>query len=514
MNRVVSLLALVLATLVSGCASLPSLEGRTATTALTNTRDTALGRAVAPLTAANPGKTGVHAMLNGRDAFVARVVLAAAAEKSLDVQYYIWNGDVVGYLMFEALWQAAERGVRVRLLLDDNNTAGLDPTIAALDGHPNIEVRLYNPNVQRGARALNFLTDFTRVNHRMHNKSFTVDNQVAVVGGRNIGDEYFGAGTGVVFADFDVAIVGAAVPEVSQEFDTYWNSASAYPAAAFVGSPGPEGTQALQARFAANRAVPDSLAYIAAVKESPLLRDITARNVEFEWTTAKVVYDDPAKTLNAEARKDDLLFPMLLEMMGRPEQRLDLVSPYFVPGENGTAALVAVATRGVRVRLLTNSLASSDESPVQAGYAKRRPDLLRAGVRIYELKPTAVKEVRERQRGFGSSSSSGLHAKTFAVDGSRIFVGSFNLDQRSLLLNTEMGIIIASPKLAGRLGDQFDSVIPQLAYEVKLGADGRSLQWIELTAQGEVRYDTEPGTNWFQRMGVEMMSILPIEWLL
>lgn len=201
-------------------------------------------------------------------------------------------------------------------------------------------------------------------------------------------------------------------------------------------------------------------------------------------------------------------------MMGRPEQRLDLVSPYFVPGENGTAALVAVASRGVRVRLLTNSLASSDESAVQAGYAKRRPDLLRAGVRIYELKRTAVKEVREKHHGFGSSSSAGLHAKTFAVDGSRIFVGSYNLDQRSLLLNTEMGVIIASPRLAGWLGEQFDSVIPQVAYEVKLGADGRSLEWIERTAQGEVRYGTEPGTSWFQRMGVDLMSVLPIEWLL
>lgn len=291
-------------TLVSGCASLPSLEGRAATTALTDTSGTALGRAMAPLTAANPGNTGVHAMVDPRDAFVARVVLAAAAERSLDVQYYIWHGDAVGYLMFEALWQAAERGVRVRLLLDDNNTAGLDPTIAALDGHPNIEVRLYNPNVHRHVRALNFVTDFTRVNHRMHNKSFTVDNQVAVVGGRNVGDEYFGAGSGVVFADFDVAVVGAVVPQVSQEFDTYWNSASAYPAAAFVRSQGTEGTQALQARFAANRAAPEAQAYIAAVKESELLREIVDRKVAFEWTTAKVLYDDPAKTLNADARKD------------------------------------------------------------------------------------------------------------------------------------------------------------------------------------------------------------------
>jgi putative cardiolipin synthase len=190
------------------------------------------------------------------------------------------------------------------------------------------------------------------------------------------------------------------------------------------------------------------------------------------------------------------------------------VSPYFVPGEEGAAALAALAGRGVTVRILTNSLAASDVSAVHAGYAKRRVELLRAGVRLYELKPTAGQELPDSRTGMGSSSSSGLHAKTFAVDGERIFVGSFNFDPRSALLNTEMGVIVASPKLAGWLGEQFDSAIAQVAYEVKLGADGRSLEWIERTTQGEVRYETEPGTSWFQRRGVDVMSILPIEWLL
>jgi len=216
MSRILASAVTALAALMAGCASLPPLEGRTATTALADTAGTRLGRAVAADVAANPGKTGSHPLPEPQAAFAARVVFAAAAEKSLDVQYYIWHGDQVGYLLFEALWQAAERGVRVRLLLDDLNTGGLDPTIAALDAHPNIEVRLYNPLVQRGVRALNFMTDFTRVNRRMHNKSFTVDNQVSVVGGRNIGNEYFGAGSGIVFADLDVIAVGAAVREVSQ----------------------------------------------------------------------------------------------------------------------------------------------------------------------------------------------------------------------------------------------------------------------------------------------------------
>ena len=241
MSRTLSFLLAALAVLITGCASLPPPQERIASTALTDTADTRLGRAVVPYVAPNPGKSGIHKFPEPHDAFAARVLLAAAAEKTLDAQYFIWNGDQVGYLLFEALWKAAERGVRVRLLLDDANTSGLDPTIAALDAHPNIEVRLYNPFVHRGSRAIGYLTDFARLNRRMHNKSFTADNQFSVVGGRNVANEYFGAGSEIGFADLDVLAVGPVVRDVSKEFDLYWNSASAYPAAGFVGAPGPDG---------------------------------------------------------------------------------------------------------------------------------------------------------------------------------------------------------------------------------------------------------------------------------
>jgi len=512
MRRIAACAFVALAALITGCASLPPLEGRTATTAFADTAGTTLGRALATQAAANPGKTGIHAFRDPRDAFAARVLLAAAAERSLDVQYYQWNGDQVGYLLFEALWQAAERGVRVRLLLDDLGTVGLDPTIAALDAHPNIEVRLYNPVVQREFRALNFLTDFTRVNRRMHNKSFTADNQASVVGGRNVGNEYFGAGSGVVFADLDVIAVGAAVREVSTEFDLYWNSLSAYPAASFVGTTGPDGAADLIARFASARADPDSVAYLDAVRGASVVRDVIDRKLAFEWATAKLVYDDPAKTLDTGGRTDELLFPELVRSMGRPESTLDLVSPYFVPGEGGTAALVALAGRGVKVRILTNSLSSTDVTAVHAGYAKRRQDLLRAGVRLYELKATVAHETQSTFKA-GSGSASGLHAKTFAVDQGRIFVGSFNFDQRSARINTEMGLVIASAALARELANAFDAVVPSAAYEVRLAPEGR-LEWIERTASGEKRYDTEPETTRSLRWKVEMLSILPIEWLL
>jgi len=514
MSRILALAVTALAALMTGCASLPPLEGRIATTAFSDTAGTRLGRAVAAEVAANTGRTGVHPLPEGPAAFAARVVLAAAAEKSIDAQYYIWHGDQTGYLLFEALWQAAERGVRVRLLLDDLNTGGLDPTIAVLDAHPNIEVRLYNPVLQRGARTLNFLTDFARVNRRMHNKSFTADNQVSVVGGRNIGNEYFGAGGGVVFADLDVIAVGAAVPEISKEFDLYWNSPSAYPAARFVGAPGPDGAADLKARFAATRADPESVTFLEAARNTSLVRNLLGGQLALEWTLARAVYDDPAKTLDTTARTDVLLFPELVRTIGRPEKSFDLVSPYFVPGEEGTVALVALASRGVKVRVLTNSLASSEANIVHSGYAKRRRDLLRAGIQLYEIKTTAAQEARDEKVKLGSSASSALHAKTFAVDRSRVFVGSFNFDQRSARLNTEMGLVIDSPALARQLAERFDTAAPIVAYEVRLGSDGRSLEWIERTTAGEVRYDTEPGTTWFQRWSVDVLSIFPVDWML
>ena len=514
MNRVIASVVAALAALLAGCATLPPPEGRSESTAFTDTAGTRLGRAVAPKVALHPGKTGIHAMPSPHDALAARVLLAAAAEKSIDAQYFIWHGDEVGNLLFEAVWRAAERGVRVRLLLDDLNTAGLDPTIAALEAHPNVEVRLYNPFVQRDARLLGFVTDFSRLNRRMHNKSFTVDNQVSVVGGRNIGNEYFGAGTGIAFADLDVMAVGEAVREVSKEFDLYWNSPSAFPAVGLVGTGGSETIAALQERFAATRVAPGVAEYADAVRDTPLVRDLLARDLSMEWTDVRVVYDNPAKTVEPGGSTDVLLFPLLVQTAGRPQRTLDLVTPYFVPGKDGTTSLVALAGRGVRVRILTNSLAASDVTAVHSGYAKRREELLRAGVQLFELKPTAARESRETALKFGSGSSSSLHAKTFAVDGERIFVGSFNFDQRSALLNTEMGVVINSAPLAQRLAGTFDATVPRIAYEVVLVPDGGGLVWIERTESGEKRYDTEPQTSWWLRMQVELLSVLPIEWLL
>jgi putative cardiolipin synthase len=498
--------------MIAGCA-LPTREGITLGSAYEDTDTTRLGRALAPVLAEHSGKTGIYPLTTGRDAFAARGLLAGAAERSLDVQYYIWHGDHTGYLLFEALWQAAERGVRVRLLLDDANTAGLDATIATLNDHPNIEVRLYNPLVYRTARWRNFVRDFTRTNHRMHNKSFTVDNQAAIVGGRNIGDEYFAAGRGVAFMDLDVIAVGPAVRKVSGEFDLYWNSLSAYPVEKFLRKPPPGATEQLQSTFAGTRANPESAEYVESLRNTRIVNELSAGRLAFEWTDAQLVYDDPAKTLDTKNRTDVLLLTRLLATIDQPTAQFDLVSPYFVPREQGTEALKALAGRGVKVRILTNSLESTDVSAVHAGYAKRRKALLEGGIELYELKRSDVPKTAD-DKNTGASSSGGLHAKTFQMDSKRMFVGSFNFDPRSAKINTEMGLVLdGSPTSAQELKAFFDNEVPLLAYEVRLTDKGK-LQWIERTQEGEKIHDSEPGASALRRAGVGFMSILPIEWLL
>ena len=389
---------------------------------------------------------------------------------------------------------------------------GLDETIAALDSHPNIEVRLYNPLARRPARWTSYVTDFRRVNRRMHNKSLTVDNQATVVGGRNVGDDYFAAGQGVAFADLDVIAVGAAVHEVSTAFDLYWNSASAYPAEQLLG-PAPSGAaEQLKATFAATRADPESAQYLESLRQTRLVTELVEGRLAVEWTDARLVYDDPAKTLDTEHRTDELLMTRLLETIGHPATQFELISPYFVPMASGTATLEALAGRGVNVRVLTNALESTDVAAVHAGYAKRRQALLRAGIRLYELKRGDVSKPTGDTK-IGGSSSASLHAKTFQLDGNRMFVGSFNFDPRSARLNTEMGLVIDSPAMAQRLRAFFDTELPLLAYEVRLTGDG-SLQWIERTPEGEKIYETEPGTSAWRRAVVDFLSVLPIEWLL
>ncbi|MEO8035538.1 MAG: phospholipase D family protein [Acidobacteriota bacterium] len=500
--------------------TLPSLSGRSVSSAFLDTDSTRLGRMVVPLVGRHAPQCGVYPLRDARDAFAARVQLAETSQRSLDVQYYIWHKDLSGMLLLDALRRAADRGVRVRLLLDDNNTLGLDPTLAALDSHPNIEVRLFNPFAIRRVRALGYLTDFSRLNRRMHNKSFTADNQVTIVGGRNVGDEYFGAADDVLFADLDVMVGGPVAREVSSQFDRYWASDSAYPVGMLVPGAGPDSLRAFAAEALRVAADPAAVTYRNAVAASSFMRDLAQGTLPLEWASVRMLSDDPHKGLGP-VPADRLLVEELKSLFGEPKKELDLVSPYFVPRSAGVDLFTGWAAHGVKVRVLTNSLEATDVAAVHAGYAKRRLALLAAGVSLYELRrssetsPNRAAGSLTATSGSGSSGSSGssLHAKTFAVDGSRAFVGSFNFDPRSAKLNTEMGLVIDSPALAHRIEAAFEARIPEEAYEVRL-SDDRQLYWIERRDGRIVRHDTEPGTTFWQRAGVWLLSRLPIEWLL
>jgi putative cardiolipin synthase len=505
-NHFVTPAVALLVALLAGCAGLPPLTDRPPTHAVQASAEDRLGRTFLPQVQQHPGQTGVIPLTDGRVAFGMRTALVRAATRSIDIQTFIWLRDHTGTSLFEDMLSAAERGVRVRLLLDDLNTAGTDSTLALLASHHNVELRLYNPFVGRGSRLLGFMSDFTRLNHRMHNKSFTVDGVVTVVGGRNISDEYYEIGdNGMV--DLDVVAVGDAVRLVSTQFDLYWNSASAYPARTIIGDVPPEPRDAFAREAQSIRAA--SSKYGEVMGNSALIRDVLAGTVAWEWTTARLVHDDPAKTLSTEDRREFLLMPHLRAAFGQPVTSFDIVSPYFVPGDTGAKALTDLAMSGVRVRVLTNSLAATDEKSVHIGYAKHRKALLRAGVQLLELKPEAAPVV-QRASEMGRTAKAGLHAKTYTADGRVIFVGSFNMDPRSALLNTEMGLVIESATMANQLSAAFDRAYPSLAYRVTLGEDG-GLRWED--GSGKV-YDTDPHSTWYRRAIVHIGSWLPIDWLL
>ena len=515
-SKLIKLGFIALSLLVTGCQSLPSLDGRTQTLAYSKEEvaDTYFAKVLTALEQEHgTEKSGIYPLIEADEAFAARMLLAKYAQRSLDVQYYIWRQDMTGTMLFEALHEAAERGVRVRLLLDDNNTSAAEPILLALNSHENIEVRLFNPFMVRAPRWWGFLTDFSRLNRRMHNKSFIADNSFSIIGGRNIGDEYFGATDDVLFADLDILSVGAAVQEVSTDFDKYWHSASSYPLERVVPNGRGISLQELRARSQSIAGSPGAQQYVESLRESELIRQLEQRSIDFEWLQVRMVSDDPRKGLG-NAQKESLLIQQFQDIIGDPDVDVELISPYFVPTEAGVEAFAWLVRKGVEVKVLTNSLAATDVAAVHAGYAKRRKALLKAGVVLYEMQrhPTQVKRMKRKKRFLGSSGSS-LHAKTFSVDRKHVFVGSFNFDPRSANLNTELGFVIDSPRLAQRINQAFYDEIPAHAYEVKLTEIGR-IYWIEQRDAGVQTYTSEPNSSVWRRVSTRLLSWLPIEGLL
>jgi putative cardiolipin synthase len=498
---------------LAGCGGLPKGGERTASTAMKDTGRTALAAAVRPRVAAHPGQSGLHELPAGEGALAARLALADAAQRSLDVQYFIWNKDMAGKVLLEHLFRAADRGVRVRLLLDDLGTMPGDRELLAIDSHPNIEVRMFNPVALRSPRLLGMVADFGRINKRMHNKSFTADGQVSIVGGRNIGDEYFEANAKINFADLDVAVIGPVVKEVSDEFDLYWNNQSSVPIAALARqNTTPEQFSAKRAALVAYHENAKSSAYAQSLRDSEFARQLRNRNVSFHWGKATIVNDHPDKVATSASKTETHLAPQLRAVVDKTKRELFLVSPYFVPGKQGVELLAGVRQRGVRVVVITNSLASTDGVPVHSKYQLYRKPLVEAGVEHYEIKPTAGAQLKRRFREPAGSSTGGLHAKTFAFDRRIGFIGSYNLDPRSSKLNTEMGVLYDCPELAKRLPENTERELSRNAYRVEL--DGHRLVWVTHENGKEVRYHSEPDAGLMKRVKSQVIGWLPIEWLL
>ena len=489
---------------------LPALPQGPASTARPPTPETRLGAALLPLVADNPGLSGVVPLADGRDALAARVMLARAAQDTIDAQYYIWQADTTGWILLDELRAAAARGVRVRLLLDDNGIPGLDNVLADLDGMETVEIRLFNPFTMRSPKLMSYVFDFPRLNRRMHNKSMTVDGVATVIGGRNIGDIYFAYGEGTAYFDFDVLAVGPAAADVSEDFDLYWASASAY-AAADILPPSRGGLNDLAAAAAEASGSARGSDYAAAIADAPVLARIMAGEDMLDWTTVTLVSDDPAKGLG-KAGTDTLLIGRLPTLLAQPAERLDLVSAYLIPGKAGTDLLEHYIAAGVRTRIVTNSLEATDVPIVHSGWMRYRGRLVRAGAEVLELRARPDRPADPSLAQLLTGSQSSLHAKTFAVDGERIFIGSFNFDPRSARLNTEMGFLIESAKIATALARALDGT--ETFYRVVDASDG-ALNWIEIRETGEhLTHDHEPNTTAAQRSMVRIMGWLPAEWVL
>ena len=502
------LLFIALTLLTAGCATRPEVIDKTPSSALQGTEETQLGQLFADQAAEHPGLAGLYLLGTGLEAIGARLFLADQAEVSIDAQYYFVADDTTGQLFIERLLKAADRGVRVRLLLDDIATAGHDSGLAALDSHPNLEVRVFNPFGHRGARLLDFLFDFRRVNRRMHNKSFTVDNQVTVVGGRNIGDEYFQAREDLDFGDIDLLAFGPVVNEVSAAFDAYWNSAPATPIAALVdGSRGSSDLDDLRLALQQNLVATENSPYKEAVTSTRLAR--TPGRPELLWCPTEAVYDLPEKVNRDRKDRSAHLGPLLAPYLINARREVLIISPYFVPGQRGVELLRGVRSNGAEVVVITNSLAATDVGAVHAGYAPYRKPLLEGGIELHEVHPDPDQAIRAK-RGGQSTSRASLHAKALVVDRRWIYVGSFNFDPRSLELNTEMGLLTDCPALAADRAETFIRDLERLAYRLTLDADGE-LAWHAVEARGVMTYTSEPEVGFWRKLGVSLLGLLPLE---
>lgn len=502
----------ILIVILQGCSSIPDNSNMEVTTAIVNKGETGLDQMVELELANNRDKSGAIMLSDGLDAFVARASLAIASEKSLDIQYYLYHDDTIGGLLTNQILKAADRGVRVRLLLDDFDLGGKDKNLLILNSHPNITIRIFNPFDRKFSRSGQLVTRLGDVTRRMHNKMFIADNSMVILGGRNIGDAYFDIDPDRAFSDLDVLLTGKVVSEASKVFDLYWNSEVVYPISLLADDQFNKGDldKGRKVLSLLSKAQSTS-AYIQALISSDFFQKIQEKQLSFTWLDANIYYDHPIKVRSARDKREYHLTKSLEPYFKALKEDLLIITPYFVPGVEGTNFLTDMAKSGIKVSIITNSLASNDVFAVHSGYSRYREELLSAGVALYEIKPKVnvlTGKGNKNKSSFGSSKTS-LHAKSFVLDQHHIFIGSLNLDPRSAFENTEVGTMLSSSDIGVNMTSYLLDNVYSFSFEVKL-VDG-DLVWLEHKDDKVIMHDVEPYTYWWQRFAIKALQFLPIE---
>ena len=533
LRRVITLLPLVL--IVAACGSVrPPPEPSQWTSHSSAATPGALASTLAPAVRAHPSQSGFQLLATGSDAFTTRIALVQAAQHSLDVQYYSAGEDITGRLLLQSLLDAANRGVRVRMLVDDINRRHTDPAFAALDQHPNIEIRVFNPFGTRDTtlieRAGNLLTRFDQLNRRMHNKALVADNQLAIVGGRNLGDEYFDVNPELSFRDFDLLCAGPVVDAVSRSFDHFWTSPQSYPLKQVQSKIDDATLDATLDALARHWRDADGVPTGHLALHPPALAErLRSGKLPLFWATAELAADGPDKLDTPADETESAPGDTLRDLAANARREVLIISPYFVPLDGGVRFLSALTQRGVTVRVLTNSLAATDVVPVHAGYARYRPALLQAGVALYEFKPIRTNNGTRslRRIALGSTSRASLHGKVYVIDRRDVILGSFNLDPRSVRLNTELAIVIHSPEFAERMARIFDrATSPHASFRVELAPANPAmpppitppslpaLRWVG-EENGQPRtFDVEPYASFWRNAVAGAVTLLPSDDLL
>lgn len=478
--------------------------------------DTALHRVLSASIRKNDGKSGFRVYDRGEDSLYARMALMQMAEKSLDLQYYAVADDITSNLMVEGLIMAAERGVRVRLLIDGFTIAGMADSLTAFDGIKNIDVRVFNPvgfsDEDPFSKLSGMVSNAPQVNRRMHNKAIISDNQIAMIGGRNLGDEYFDADAEVSFKDIDILAAGSITQQISKSFDDYWNDDSAYPLEAVYHPANAKNADNIRRELKDNwnkRVLDPKWAFSYQRSVEDMIHD---KRVELIWAPAKFVADDPLKVQPVADDKNSEPLDELLNVANRAQKELIFVSSYFVPLERGMGWLAQTRQKGIAVRILTNSLASTDVVAVHSGYESSRQSLLKQGIELYELRPLNERSTKQRLLARSAPPRAGLHAKVYIVDRRYTLTGSFNLDPRSVDLNTETMLLIDSPQISQALAAGFERAIdPGNSYKLALDPTNGALVWIS-REDGQMHTEHfEPEAGIGRRFQNFLFSLLPIK---